>query len=150
MAAADVTVPATAEDGLDSSGNTVAYDAANLSDHKRDTAWRMPGDGSGQELELVWAGQHTITKVGLINGYAKRDRARGDDWYQINRRVLEVTWVFSDGTEVSQSFDDTRRMQSIKLDEPVTTDLVRIRIDAVSDPGGRDFTAISEIAIRGS
>lgn len=147
MAVADVSVPATAQDGLDSSGNPVTYNASNLFDQKRRTAWRMPGDGSGQELEIVLDEQHTVTRVGLINGYAKRDAERGDDWYQINRRVMEVTWIFSDGTEVTQPLEEVRRMQSLKLDEPVTTDSIRLRLDTVSDPGGRDFTALSEISI---
>jgi hypothetical protein len=67
--------------------------------------------------------------------------------------VLSVDWVFDDGTTVSQSFSETRSMQSRTI-APVTTSTVQVRITAVSPPGHgpatRDDTAVSEVSLVGS
>lgn len=146
---AEIVVPETAKASNDWAGNRVTYEPANLTDGDPATAWRMPGNGEGSELTLSWDERQTFTEVGLINGYAKIDAKRGDNWYEINRQVEAVTWVFDDGTEVAQSFDTVTDMQSITLDEPVTAQTVRLRIDAVTEPNGKDFTALSEISVKG-
>lgn len=147
---ANVVVPAVAPDGADNAGNPVTYRAANLTDGDPTTAWRMPGRGTGEHVVLSWPQAHTVTEVGLVNGYAKTDEVGDDDRYRQNRRVLEVTWIFDDGTEVTQEFAETPEPQMLTLDAPVSTFAVKIHIERVSRSGGRDFTALGEVAIIGS
>jgi len=153
---ATATVPATAPPNQDLDGNMVRYEARNMLDGVPTTCWRMAGDGTGAELTFDLGAPTRLTRVGLINGYAKTavDPAGGRlDWYHGNRRVLKVTWTFDDGTTVSQDLGDSERMQSVKVG-PVTTQTVRLRLDAVSAPGAgraaRDYTPISDVSLVGT
>ncbi|PZF80882.1 hypothetical protein C1I92_23910 [Jiangella anatolica] len=148
-AEAEVEVPGTAPDGVDGAGNEVSYAAANLVDGDPSTAWRVEGDAEGEEIVLTLPSARTITEVGIVNGYAKVDDESGDRRYGQNRRVLEVTWIFDDGTEASYRLEETAEPQTFTLDAPVETTTVRVRLDEVSDPGGRDFTAIGELSLVG-
>lgn len=147
--AALVSVPATAAPGRDVEGNRVAYDGENALDGVPETAWRMPGDGVGEEIVVTLAGESRLRSVGLINGYAKTAADR--DWYHGNRRIERVEWVFDDGTSLTQDLGDDMGVQSVDVD--VTTTTVRLRLLAVSEPGSgpsaRDFTAISELSLVG-
>jgi len=144
---ASVTVPATAAPGRTVDGAPVDYEAGNMLDGVPETAWRMPGDGTGAEVAITLAEQSRLTSVGLINGYAKKDAGR--DWYHGNRRIQQVEWVFDDGTTVPQTLGDTTGVQSIDVD--VTTTTITLRLVAVSAPGtgrdARDFTAISDLLL---
>lgn len=152
---ATVTVPATAPPNQDVDGNLVRYEGRNMLDGVPETAWRMPGDGSGETLLLELAEPVTLTSVGLVNGYAKTatDGGATFDWYAGNRRVLAVEWVFDDGAVVSQDLTSTRELQTVDL-EPVTTQTVELRLVAVSSPGtgpsARNYTAISEVSLVGT
>ncbi|WP_053203223.1 discoidin domain-containing protein [Jiangella muralis] len=148
-ATAEVEVPGTAPDGVDSTGATVGYSAAQLVDGDPSTAWRVEGDAEGDEIVLTLPDARTITAVGIVNGYAKVDEESGDRRYGQNRRVLAATWVFDDGTEATFELEETVEPQVFTLDAPVETTTVRIRLDEVSGPGGRDFTAISELSLTG-
>jgi hypothetical protein len=153
--AAVASAPSNAPGGVDLAGRPVTYVAANMVDGAPETCWRTPGDAHGTVLSFRLEQPTRITQVGLINGYAKTAFAGGRryDWYQGDRRVLAVDWIFDDGTTVSQLFHDTRAMQSRKL-PPVTTSTVQVRITAVSPPGqgpaARDDTAVSEVSLVGS
>lgn len=148
---AEATAPATAAPSRDVRGNAVRYDAANMLDGQPDTAWRMPGDGTGSEVVLRLDEPTTIVAVGLVNGYAKVEP--GYDGYPANRRVTAVEWVFDDGTVVPQTLAEDRDLQGIEVDA-VTTSTVTLRIVAVTEPAlgpaGRDYTAISEVALAGT
>lgn len=144
---ASVTVPAIAAPGRTVDGEPVDYAAENMLDGVPETAWRMPGDGTGSEIAITLAEQTRLTSVGLINGYAKVDGGR--DWYRGNRRIQQVEWVFDDGTVVPQTLEDTTGVQSIDVDATTTT--IALRLVAVSAPGtgrdARDFTAISDLVL---
>ena len=148
---AEATPPDTAAPSRDVNGNAVRYEAFNMLDGQSDTAWRMPGDGSGQEVVLRLDSPTAISEVGLINGYAKVEA--GYDGYRANRRITAVEWVFGDGTVVAQDLTDDLEVQRVAVDD-VVTDEVTLRIVSVSGPTegptGRDYTAISEIALVGS
>ncbi|WP_074946829.1 discoidin domain-containing protein [Jiangella alba] len=146
---AEVEVPGTAPDGVDGAGETVGYSAAHLVDGDPSTAWRVEGDAEGEEIVLTLPEARTITEVGIVNGYAKVDEESGDRRYGQNRRVLAATWVFDDGTEASFELEETVEPQVFALDAPVETATVRLRLDEVSRPGGRDFTAIGELSLTG-
>ncbi|MGD9959648.1 NADase-type glycan-binding domain-containing protein [Nocardioides sp.] len=146
--------PITAPPNLDVRGNRVRYDAANMLDQIASTAWRMPGDGTGRTLTFTLPSESVLTRVGLINGYAKLDRAprgRPINWYERNRRITAVRWLFDDGSTVDQQLEDTRRMQTLKI-EPTRTTRVRLRLLEVTAPAssnGRDYTPISEVTLIG-
>ena len=144
-AESQVTVPATAAPGADVDGNPVGFEGTNMLDGVPETCWRMPGDGTGQEIVVTLPRETRLRSVGMINGYAKQGGAV--DWYHGNRRVEQVEWVFDDGTTVPQTLGDTEAVQSMDVD--VTTTTVTIRLVAVSKPGKgpsrRDFTAISDL-----
>ena len=151
---AHATAPAQAPDSVDFAGDPVTFGAANLVDGAPDTCWRVKGDATGTVLTFRLDRPTVLTRVGLINGYAKTAFSGGSryDWYAGNRRVLSVDWIFDDGSTVSQSFSNTPSMQSRAI-QPVTTSTVRLKITAVSAPGhdhaARDDTAISEVSLVG-
>ena len=147
----DIEVPATAQPNQDVSGNEVRYDGANMLDGVPETCWRMPGDGTGEEIVVTLPSETRLASVGIINGYAKSAQdaqGRELDWYHGNRRVLTVEWVFDDGSTLIQELDDTAEMQSVDVDATTTT--ITVRLLEVSAPGegpaSRDFTAISDLS----
>jgi hypothetical protein len=152
---ARVTAPRHAPAGVDFVGNPVTYDASNLVDGAPDTCWRQLGDATGTVITFRLDQPTRLTRVGLVNGYAKTAFSGGRryDWYAGNRRVLSVDWIFDDGSSISQLFSITRAMQSQAID-PVTTSTVQLRITAVSPPGqgraARNDTAVSEVSLVGS
>jgi hypothetical protein len=146
---ASVAAPAEAPNGQDACqpAHVTSFAASNLNDGDVETGWRMPGDATGQELTITLDGTRNIRQVGLVPGYAKVDPCDYTDRFVQNRRVLAVTWIFDDGTTVSQDLREAPEMQPIGVTATSTT--VRLRIDAVTEPGGKDFTAMSEIGVRG-
>ena len=151
---AQATAPSHAPAGVDFTGQPVTYVAPNMVDGRNDTCWRTPGDATGMVVTFRLDQPTRLTRVGLVNGYSKIAYANGRayDWYQGNRRVASVDWIFDDGTTVSQQFDFKRSMQQMAI-KPVTTSVVRVRITAVTPPGqgraARNETAISEVFLLG-
>ncbi len=147
---ARATPPDTAGPSRDVRGNAVRYEAFNMLDAQADTAWRMPGDASGQEIVFRLDAPTTLVGVGLINGYAKVDP--GYDGYRANRRITAVEWVLADGTVIPQDLTDDLGLQSVPVDG-VLSDTVTLRIVSVTEPApgadGRDYTAISDVALVG-
>lgn len=143
-------VPATAPATTDLDGTLVAYEASQMADGNPATAWRTAGDATGAQVVVSLAEPGVVTRVGLVNGYAKQ--VVGVDWYPNNRRILAVTWTFDDGTEVEQTFAERPAMQLMKVG-PVETSTVTVTITSVTPPGsgslGRDYTAISEVSVIG-
>lgn len=143
-------VPGTAPPTTDFDGNLVAYEASQMGDGNPATAWRTAGDATGQTITVTLPEPGVVTRVGLVNGYAKQ--VAGVDWYPNNRRTIAVTWGFDDGTTVEQTFAERPGMQRLKV-PPVETASVTLTFTAVTPPGlgnlGRDYTAISEISVTG-
>ncbi len=142
---------ATAADGIDAAGNPVSYSVLNTIDGDPETAWRVDGDGQGDTLTYRTAsGPIYVTEVGLIPGYAKVDPVDGADRFTENRRIRRVTWEFDEGVTQTQTFVDSRELQSIPI-PGVLTSSIRITIAEVTPlpSGGRDFTPISEVRVRG-
>lgn len=149
-AGATFAAPATAPPTTDLDGTLVAYEAAQMGDGSPATAWRTAGDAAGREVRVTLSREAVVSRVGLVNGYAKE--VAGVDWYPRNRRILSVTWAFDDGSRVEQTLAERPGMQRLKV-PPVQTSTVTITINAVTPPGagslGRDYTAISEVSIIG-
>ncbi|QZY27987.1 NADase-type glycan-binding domain-containing protein [Nocardioides coralli] len=152
---AAVSAPDSARPSTDTDGRTVQYVADNMVDDSPTTAWRMPGDGTGESITFRFDDPVRLRQVGLVNGYAKTaSDSRGQlDWYRGNRRIREVEWTFDDGTVVTQRLRDTRDLQSIRVDR-VDTESVTLRVLAVSPPGpgraSRNYTAISSVRLVGA
>ncbi len=143
-------VPGTAPPTTDFDGNLVAYEASQMGDGNPATAWRTAGDATGQTITVTLPEPGVVTRVGLVNGYAKQ--VAGVDWYPNNRRTVAVTWGFDDGTTVEQTFAERPGMQRLEV-PPVETAAVTLTFTAVTPPGagslGRDYTAISEVSVTG-
>lgn len=154
-AQAAVSAPPPAPPNQDTEGNPVSYVADHLVDGVPETCWRVPGDATGESISFRFEEPVVLTEIGLVNGYAKSAQdAQGElDWYAGNRRVLAVEWTFDDGTLITQELDETRELQTVSLDD-VRTEVVTLRLLEVSEPGtgpaSRDYTAISEVALRGT
>lgn len=148
--AATFEVPGTAPPTTDFDGNLVAYEAVQMHDGDPSTTWRIAGDATAKVVTVTLGEPAVVDRVGLVNGYTKQ--VAGVDWYPNNRRILAVTWGFEDGTTVEQTFSENPTMQRLKV-PPVQTSTVTITITSVTPPGsgnlGRDYTAISEVAITG-
>ncbi len=147
---ATIAVPSTTPATTDLDGELVAYTADKMQDGLPTTAWRMPGDGTDSTITITLAEPMVVNRVGLINGYAKE--VNGVDWYPNNRRILTARWGFEDGSTLVQTFETGRRLQRAKV-PAVLTATVTLTITSVTAPGsgamGRDYTAISEVAVLG-
>ncbi len=147
---ASLEVPGTAPATTDFDGTLVAYEASQMIDGNATTTWRTAGDATGQAVTITLPEPGVVSRVGLVNGYSKQ--VAGVDWYPNNRRILSVTWGFDDGTSVEQTFSERPGMQRLKV-PPVETSTITITITSVTPPGsgnlGRDYTAISEVAVIG-
>lgn len=152
---AAVEAPAPAPTSRDTGGRRVTYAATNMLDGNPATCWRMAGDGTGQSITFTFDQPVELSRVGLVNGYAKvvTDRLGVLDWYRGNRRVQQVEWAFDDGTTATQLLRETTDLQARPIDQ-VTTQSVTLRLLAVSPPGpgraSRDYTAISDVVLRGT
>ncbi|MBD8869186.1 NADase-type glycan-binding domain-containing protein [Nocardioides donggukensis] len=141
--------------GRDLAGRRVGYALANMVDGDPATAFRTAGDASGKPLTFTLPEPAVIREVGLINGYAKSDSARGRtvDWYPLNRRITRVQWIFDDGSTVTQDLRMGTDLQTVAV-EGVRTRSVGLRILTVSPPGTgplrKNVTAISEVLLRAS
>lgn len=134
---------------VDDSGTTTSFEPANLTDGEPETAWRMAGDGTGSTITIGWDREVTISSVGLINGYAKIDPSSGKDRYRQQRRVLAVTWTIGEQSVRQTLTDNDTDLQSLELNKPLVGDGLELRIERVTRPGDRDYTAISELSVIG-
>jgi len=149
LSAADASASCAAAPGLEADGSTVSYAPLKAVDGDRSTAWRCEGDATGDTLVIDLGGEHHITRVGLLPGYAKTDPTDGTNRYYQNRRITSVDWVFEDGTVVPQTFDpDQAQVQGIGVD--ATSSTVTVRITGTTAPGSRDFTPIAEVDVIGT
>ena len=153
---AGVTASATDVNGTDDCQppNNTSFPASNLFDGDNATAWRVNGNGQGAVITVDFDGPTHLTKGGLVPGYAKRDPCSGVDRFPQSYRIATVTYLFDDGSSVTQRFTDAPTMQSIPLD--VTTSRVTVTIAGVEEPlfpvgsdQRREKTAISEMQFFG-
>jgi hypothetical protein len=145
---ATATAPSTSPDGVDAAGNRTTYVAAQMLDGDPATCWRMNGEGTGTVLTFRLDADYAVTSVGLVNGYAKTDPASGVDRYAQGRRITRVTWIVGEQRIPQDLVDGTRSVQTTSF-APITTDVVQMRIDAVTVPGDVAFdrTSISDVSL---
>lgn len=142
-----VSATSSADDSQDDNGAVTTFGAANLLDANPVTAWRTAGDATGQQITVTFPAPTKVTSVGLVPGYAKVDPVSGEDRFLQNRRILQVRWIAADGSHLDQSFAERPQMQW--LPGSVITSTLTVQILRTSAPGDRDFTAISDLEVRG-
>lgn len=145
---ADCTAPA----GVDSSGAPVTYDAVHVADGALDTAWRCPGDAAGVRLVLDFGRPVRVASVAVVPGYAKVDPHDGSDRFTQNRTVTAVDWAFEDGTQARQSIPEPQPAFAEHVISPtaLSKTVVLVVVGTGNPAAVRDFTAISEVQVRGS
>ena len=121
------------------------YAAANVLDGDPETCWSegVSGDGENERLRIEFSSARSISRVRMINGYAK------DDLWRKNNRIRTATISLSDGSRYTWNVQDTDQWQEFQLPQARTVFFVEIRIDAVTrgDVRGWRDTSVSELRI---
>jgi hypothetical protein len=138
-----VTASSTALPGEDGCGEPTQYPAKNVADGNPESAWRTEGDGLGETMQFDFDGDVHIERIGLIPGFSKVDPCDGINRFPQNRVIERVLFTFDDGSSTTATYLPEPRLQWIDLSK--STSHVIIEIMDTSPPGGRDFTAISEV-----
>jgi hypothetical protein len=142
---ATVEASRTAKDSRDSVGDPVSYSVENLADGDAETAWRTPGNGSGETITFTFSQPCRLSEMRVLDGYDKTDRVDSTDRWEQNRRVAELGVHAGEGHLIGALDPTSRSWQTIGVDEP-SVELIRLEILS-SRPAKteRDYTAISEI-----
>lgn len=143
----ELTVPEPSSSTLDGCGDSLDFGGRNMIDGIDRTTWRMDGDGTGKTLVLQLEGTRRVLSVGLIPGFDAVDPCDGTDRFATNRRITDVTWEFDDGSRVEQRLIDVATVQRIDVD--ATTTRIKLHLDGVTANPEDDFTAVSELVVRG-
>ncbi len=136
----------TAAPAADSAGAPTGYDAANMTDGVASTAWRADGDATDVAIVFTLPQPTRLGAVGLLPGYAKQDPTSGVDRFAQHRRVSRARWAFDDGTSVDEGFQDTARMQLLRVDTLTQRVVLRILATVPGSPDF-DFTAVSDVRL---
>jgi hypothetical protein len=142
-----VTASKTAPSSTTSQGDPVTYLPSNVIDGDVQTAWRTPGDGHGVTLTLVFDNPVDIVRVGLIPGYTKFDPVTGTNRFEQERIIKEVRYLIPGLPPTVADFRSQPYPQFVRLS--ATTSRITVEILDTTAPGGRDYTAISEIYVYG-
>lgn len=110
------------------------YEAENVVDDEKDTAWieGKKGYGKGEWISLSAAAEQTVCGIAIQNGFIKSDRT-----LERNAQVKKATLTFSDGTKQSYEFQKNRYETGVEdwysdciiFDKPVDTTEVKITIE---------------------
>lgn len=142
-----VTASNTAQSSTDASGNAVTYVPAKVVDGDVQTAWRTPGDGRGEWVTLIFENPIDVVRIGLIPGYAKTDPETGANRFLQDRIITSVRYLIPGLPRTTQTFRPVPEPQFVSLH--ATTSLITVKILGTTEPGGLDYTAISEIYVYG-
>jgi hypothetical protein len=131
-------------------GNTVSYWVDNLFDGNPETSWAegVPGHGIGEYILINFNQPVTVSRVGMIIGYAKFKNDQYGDRFTGNSRVRSVNIQTNENEAIQHTFQDNRSLQYAPVQK---TNVTQLRI-AITDvyPGERwDDTNISELEIWG-
>lgn len=134
-------------------GGSNDFRAEYLLDGDPQTGWgASAGDGTNQRATIDLGARHRLTRIGLTPGYL-RVAKRSDQGcaevsaFEYNRFVEQVTYTFSDGSEVTQRFALQPTVQYIDVD--VITDSITVTIDSTRSTNSDDDTILSDIEVWG-
>src|SRR5215210_6217190 len=180
-----VKTSATANAAPDSSGNWVTYEPEKVVDGQPDTAWQVAledddvtyqeavdgqpdtawqvafKDGEEPWVSLEYDKPITISRVGIIPGYSKKDPADGTDRFYQMYAVRKARIEFSSGESTEVDFEQDPEMKFVEVPNTETT-FVRVEIldtypPRQKSPGGVSYdnglfgkVAISEIEVEES
>lgn len=146
-----ISASAVSDPATDAGGNPVSYQPSNAVDGQPATAWRPSEFQSvGHFLVVDLGGNATVTRVGLLPGYAKVDATSGQNWFTTLRRIRQVVWTFDGGQQIQQSFDTNSPTVQYVTVPALQSRAVKVEIRDATAHGGLDFVAISELQVWGS
>ena len=112
------------------------YEAKNVVDDEKDTAWieGKKGYGKGEWISLSAEAEQTVCGIAIQNGFIKSDRT-----LERNAQVKKVTLTFSDGTKQSYELQKNKYetggeewySDCIIFDKPIDTKKVKFTIETV-------------------
>jgi serine/threonine-protein kinase len=144
----EATASGTAPASTDGAGDRVTYVPGNVLDGHVETAWRVPGDGLGERVTLLFDTPVDLSRIGVIPGYAKTDPETGVDRFTQHRILTQVEYLIPGVPSKTQTFRPEPVPQFVHL--RVTTSRVTLVITGTTEHGGLDYAAISEIYVYGT
>ena len=123
----------------------VSYDVKNSFDRKQSTVW-VEGDtsssGLGSWIRYDLEGTPVVTELRIWNG----------NWYTYDyfirhNRVKEMEISFSDGSTQTVTLKDEMVPQVVKIDKPVATSFVKVKVKGIYSGSTFNDTVISELII---
>ncbi|NEU26516.1 hypothetical protein G3M74_10380 [Paenibacillus polymyxa] len=123
-----------------SSEGSQSYDAKNLVDGNKATAWceGVKGNGEGETIVLDLGSLQKVNGIQIINGYAKSEKS-----YRENNRVQKLKLQFSDGS--SLVLNEFNARQNFK--EPIYTSFIKLTILSVERGTKYQDTCISDLRL---
>ncbi len=118
------------------------YNAYNLVDGDRTTAWTegTDGDGINEYVTFQYEKQINFTGISIRNGYQK-----SGDLFHKNCRVNVLRIVDGNGEEHYVNVPDEDNLNNIDFYESFTSDFVTVYIDSVYSGDTYEDTCISEL-----
>lgn len=123
----------------------VNYNASNIDDKKVSTVWveGEEGSGLGSWLLLEFSEPHEVRSITVWSG-----NWYSWDFWQRHNRAEEVEIELSDGTEKEFTLADEKKPHVLTLDEPVTTESVKLKIKGIHRGNTFNDTCISEVLVQ--
>jgi hypothetical protein len=130
----------TASSTLPAAGE-VTYEPANLVDGRTETAWHEGARGAeGESVEIELAGTAPVVRLLIWNGYQKGDQ------FEQNGRVRTLL-IEAGGRRFTVDLLNVRGSQAVDLPDPVSTQTVRLTIEAIFEGTRYPDTALSEVEV---
>ncbi|MDY8022461.1 discoidin domain-containing protein [Paenibacillus polymyxa] len=123
-----------------SSEGSQSYDAKNLVDGNKATAWceGVKGNGEGETIVLDLGSLHKVNGIQIINGYAKSEKS-----YRENNRVQKLKLQFSDGSSLVLNEFNARK----NFKKPIYTSFIKLTILSVERGTKYQDTCISDLRL---
>ena len=100
-----------------------------------------------ETVTLLFNDPVVIVRIGLIPGYAKFDPETGENRFEQDRIIKEVRYLIPGRAPTVRHFQPRPVPQFVRVN--ATASRITVEIVDTTEPGGLDFTAISEIYVYG-
>ncbi|MEX0991493.1 MAG: discoidin domain-containing protein [Actinomycetota bacterium] len=133
-------------------GETITYGPELAIDGRNDTAWCVPGPGLGEFITVKFNQPVSVTRIEILPGYDKIDGYTGQDRFEENRKITDVTYGLRGAVYGDHFSGNLRRLNPLNLPEATSTKFIKIEPQATTEPTrpSGDYTCISEIAVEGA